>query len=66
MVDEECVTLKEKCNKLNELLSSQWEQNYFIKNRNIELEDRISDLSFQVKQLTKQLEEYKNNKYYLK
>lgn len=66
MVKEDSVLLKEKCNKLNDLLSVQWEQNYFIKNKNIELEDKICDLSFQVKELTRQLEEYKNNKENLK
>lgn len=66
MVNEDPVTLKEKCKKLNDLLGIQWQQNYFIKNKNIELEDKICDLSFQVKELTRQLEEYKNNKENLK
>lgn len=61
MSNTDCTFLKEKCEKLHGLLGSQWEQNYFIKNRNLELEDKVDDLRAQVAELTRQLEEFKNN-----
>lgn len=36
---------KNKRERLEELLSEQWQQNYFIKNKNIELEDKIQELN---------------------
>lgn len=35
---------KNKRERLEELLKEQWQQNYFIKNKNIELEDKIEEL----------------------
>jgi predicted nuclease with TOPRIM domain len=52
---------------LENLLRIQWEQNYFIKNKNIELEDKIHDLQNQIikwqesiKELDNQIQNYKN------
>ena len=61
MSEEDAALLKNKCDKLHDLLGDQWKQNYFIKNKNLELEDIIGDLRAQVKELTRQLEEFKKN-----
>lgn len=45
-------SLEEKCSKLHFLLEEQWQQNYFIKNKNIELEDKVKELQDQIKRLT--------------
>lgn len=56
-----------KNNDLENLLRIQWEQNYFIKNKNIELEDKIHELQNQIikwqasiEELENQIENYKN------
>lgn len=43
------VQLKEKCSKLHFLLEEQWQQNYFIKNKNLELEDKVRELEEKLK-----------------
>lgn len=43
---------KEKREILEELLSEQWQQNYFIKNKNIELEDKITELKKTIESLS--------------
>jgi len=44
----EILDLKKDNDKLHNLLLEQWQQNYFIKNKNIELEDKIEDLKKQL------------------
>ena len=53
MIIKEYDSLKEKYDKLHLLLEEQWQQNYFIKNKNIELEDKIKQLENKIKILTK-------------
>lgn len=43
--------LKKDNEKLHKLFLEQWQQNYFIKNKNIELEDKINDLKNQLNSL---------------
>jgi uncharacterized coiled-coil DUF342 family protein len=47
----EILDLKKDNDKLHNLLLEQWQQNYFIKNKNIELEDKIEDLKKQLNSL---------------
>lgn len=42
-----------------EMIDAQFTQNHFIKERNLDLEDRVINLQQQVAELTKQLNEYK-------
>lgn len=48
-----------KCRN-SDMISAQFYENHAIKEKNIELEDKIMNLQQQVKEMARQLEEYKN------
>lgn len=53
MTSKDYESLKQKYDKVHFLFEEQWKQNYFIKNKNIELEDKIKQLEKKIEVLTK-------------
>ena len=51
---------KGKC-KNADMLDVQFSQNYFIKEKNVELEDKVFQLQKQIEELHRQLKEYEEN-----
>lgn len=51
--DKDYIALEKKCEQLHDLLNEQWQQNYSIKNKNLELEDTIKVLKEKLERATK-------------